>query len=152
MTSKRDWAASRPQNRPQPIWLRLLRHRQIDAETGCWNWTGRKLPNGYGRIGERGYTHRVVYEAIYGAIPAGLVIDHLCRNRACFNPDHLEVVTQRENTHRGDSPTAKVTVSGKCRRGHDFSGDNLWVSADGLTRHCRQCWAVRREERRVVAA
>ena len=73
-------------------------------DTDCWLWQGELNRNGYGRVwvqGKRLMAHRVIYEAIIGPIPEGMVLDHLCRNRACCNPQHLEPVTVRENTHRG---------------------------------------------------
>jgi hypothetical protein len=71
-------------------------------ENGCWNWTA-ALRNGYGVIGQKKsllYAHRVSYELLVGLIPVGYQIDHLCRNRRCVNPAHLEAVTQQENIRR----------------------------------------------------
>ena len=73
----------------------------VDPDTGCWNWTGGKTTPGYGRIGRDQYAHRFFYEQAVGPIPPGLVIDHLCRNPSCVNPQHLEPVTQQTNTRRG---------------------------------------------------
>lgn len=89
-----------------PIRERLESRRQID-ETGCWVWTGALSAKGYGQIrlpgGSTAYTHRESYVEFVGPIPAGLHIDHLCRNRSCFNPDHLEPVTPQENARRGET-------------------------------------------------
>jgi len=76
----------------------------VDAN-GCWVWQGNSTQDGYGRMSFRqdgeSYTHRFSYQAHKGPIPDGKEIDHLCRNRTCCNPDHLEAVTHRENTQRG---------------------------------------------------
>lgn len=80
-----------------------LRHIEISA-TGCWIWTGRLNRNGYGRAaigGREPVAHRAIYEAVIGPIPIGHVLDHLCRNRPCVNPWHMEPVTVAVNTHRG---------------------------------------------------
>lgn len=92
--------------------LRARFHAKVvyDPPTTCWLWLGARSKNGYGvlRIGRAvdpiAYAHRVSYTLYFGTIPDGLVIDHLCRTRACVRPDHLEAVTQRENTIRGDAP------------------------------------------------
>lgn len=78
---------------------------KVDYTSGaCWVWTAAQCPNGYGRFGASGGTHlphRLSYEHFVGQIPDGLQIDHLCRNRACVNPTHMEPVTAKENTRRG---------------------------------------------------
>ena len=80
---------------------RLLRHVDV-AEDECWEWRAFIRPNGYGQFNKNEYAHRVSYEEFVGPIPEGLVIDHLCRNRSCINPEHLEPVTQHENLLRGN--------------------------------------------------
>ncbi|HEY1105142.1 MULTISPECIES: HNH endonuclease signature motif containing protein [Streptomyces] len=117
---------------------------------GCWQWTGYLMPNGYARIsvdGERQYAHRVAYEAFVAPIPAGLVIDHLCRNRGCVNPDHLDAVTQRVNVLRGESHAAARARQVACIRGHRFDHANTYRATNG-TRKCRRCRANARSRAR----
>lgn len=89
-----------------PLDERVGRRTEIYPVTACWLWQGQQNRNGYGRIKIQGrwlMVHRVSYELHIGPIPEGLVLDHLCRNRLCCNPQHLEAVTVRENTLRGEA-------------------------------------------------
>jgi len=119
----------------------------VVQENGCWDWVGSKSW-GYGMVRRKGYhdskAHRISYERHVGPIPAGLTIDHLCRNRACGNPAHLEVVTMRENALRGGGPPAQNARKTHCPRGHPLSGANLYRYPSGR-RWCRIC---RRESQR----
>ena len=104
----------------------------IDPATGCWVWTAYRY-NGYGRFGLRHgkivRAHRVSYEWHIGPIPVWMVIDHVCRNRACVNPAHLRVVTRRENNLvNSDGPPAINAMKTHCPRGHLLTGDNLLFS------------------------
>lgn len=122
---------------------RLRKKYTICKESGCWEWTAAVQSNGYGRVWYNGkvqYAHRVMYERNVGTIKEGMDLDHLCRNRKCVNPDHLEQVTRSENLKRGETgeniaePLRKKT---HCPKGHPYSGDNLRLY--GGRRHCRAC-------------
>lgn len=107
----------------------------------CWEWTGTKT-RGYGYFYLRSRNvraHRVSYEYFVGPIPAGLTLDHLCRNPACVRPDHLEPVTQQENLLRGDTLTARSASKTHCPQGHPYQGDNLVVYEQEGRRRCREC-------------
>lgn len=116
--------------------------RRVEQRGDCWVSTG-ALRNGYGAIGVEGktlYAHRYVYERMVADIPPGLVIDHLCRNRACVNPAHLDVVPQRLNVLRGDRAGERVTA---CRHGHPYTPENTYRNPQGH-RACRTCIRTRR--------
>lgn len=134
---------------------RLFWRKITHPKGGCWEWTGQKLPNGYGKLrlaGRDWYTHRVSYELHYGSIAQGLHLDHLCRNRACCNPAHLDAVSCKENIHR--SPIALAAVNARkthCDWGHELSGENLLPRPNGQ-RHCRTCARWRQRVKKAVAA
>lgn len=116
-----------------------------DAPNGCWEWTG-ALTGGYGYFGRMTpdgphnfNSHRAAYESLRGPVPDGLVLDHLCRNRRCVNPDHLEPVTHKTNILRGVGFSATNAKRTHCAHGHPLTGDNLVVYAG--KRVCRQCKA-----------
>ena len=129
-----------------PLKDRLLARVTTDPGTGCWLWPTVNARTGYGsiRVAGRGsrmaLAHRVSYELHVGPIPEGLHLDHLCRNRGCVNPEHLEPVTCRENILRGVGFAATNAVKTHCPAGHPLDGANLYVCPRG-TRKCRACRA-----------
>jgi hypothetical protein len=96
--------------------------------------------------GKPRYGHRVAYEALVGPIPQGLCIDHLCRNRACVNPDHLEPVTNRVNILRGETIMAANAAKTHCVRGHEYTPENTLINAKTGTRRCAACNREDQEE------
>jgi len=122
----------------------------VEVASGCWLWTGATNNHGYGQIrvdGQARYVHRLAYETFVAPIPNGFQIDHVCRNRRCVNPAHLEAVTQRVNILRGESPHARHARATHCVHGHPLSGKNLYVRPDGRGRHCKRCFLLRGRER-----
>jgi len=109
------------------------------AGTPCWDWISRfNGVDGYGlaKCNRKNIlAHRLSYELHIGPIPEGMCLDHLCRNRKCVNPDHLEPVTLKENIKRGWAARPRVT---HCKYGHPYAGDNLRITPHGK-RVCRAC-------------
>lgn len=121
-------------NRNGPLSLRK------GAPGHCWTWRGAPNCNGYGRIrisGQDNMAHRVTYELANGPIPAGLQVDHLCRNRMCVRPSHLEAVTQRINLLRGHTIVAREAVVTHCPQEHPYDELNTYHYR-GM-RYCRAC-------------
>lgn len=148
--------------------LRLLRYGSLDGapkrsmrdrfeskilreEDGCWEWTGGhfkgtgyaifNIPSPADGRWRPATAHRISYELYIGPIPNGLVIDHLCRNRGCVNPEHLEPVAQRINMLRGMAPSAVAVRENRCGRGHEFTPENtITRTRNGKAkRDCREC-------------
>jgi hypothetical protein len=137
----------------------INRGTKVDPSTGCWNWTRYLDKDGYGKASWRFYkthrAHRVAYFSLVGDIPSGLQIDHLCRNRRCCNPHHLELVTLADNVRRGLAGKAaglRMAMKTHCPKGHEYAGDNLHISRyrGGTHRECRAC-DRERSRRRATA-
>ena len=113
---------------------------KVVKKKGCWEWKGTVDKPGYSIIficGKSTKAHRFSWELHNGKIPDGLTIDHLCRNRACVNPAHLEPVTHRENIIRGISPVAENAKKTHCKYGHPFDDKNTYFLRGH--RQCRIC-------------
>lgn len=115
---------------------------KVTEDGDCVVWTAAKDFNGYGKValdGRAVYVHRAAWVAAHGRdVPEGLTIDHLCRNRACVRPDHLEAVTHKVNVLRGETVPARRKAQTHCLRGHELAGDNVKISARG-ERICLAC-------------
>lgn len=119
----------------RPEGERFAARWSLDGE--CWRWTGARHPAGYGTFGDH-LAHRRSYELHVGPIPAGLTLDHLCRNRWCVNPAHLEAVPLVENVMRGESPPARNARKTHCPQGHPYDEANTYWTSNGW-RICRAC-------------
>lgn len=116
-------------------------------DDGCWIWTGSISSDGYGQLSSSHRnkphrSHRFSYTMHVGEIPAGLELDHLCRVRACVNPEHLEAVTRQVNQRRGNSPSGIASRKTHCVRNHPFDEENTYITTQGK-RLCRKCSAIR---------
>lgn len=113
----------------------------VIGSDGCWNWQKAIRDDGYGRaLGEM--AHRLSYLAHVGPIGKGLDIDHLCRNRSCVNPAHLEPVTRKENLRRGigiQLQREKAAARSTCSSGHELTSGNVYIRPSDGARLCREC-------------
>jgi HNH endonuclease len=133
--------------------LAALLHRfqgnLVPHSEGCWGWRAHTNSAGYGMFQVAGVgkvlVHRLAWELVHGPIPQGRELDHLCRNRACPNPVHLELVTARENILRGEGTAARHARQTVCQNGHPFT----YVSPRGQ-RYCRRCANAKRRVRRAA--
>lgn len=131
---------------PPRFWNKLC----FCSDNGCWTWGAAKI-QGYGRFMHNYksvWAHRLSYECLIGPIPSGLQLDHLCRNRACVNPDHLEPISRHENILRGISPSAENARKTHCIYGHELKGENVYVRPSSPEkRECYQCLTDRNRAR-----
>lgn len=124
------------------LWAKVARC----ADDECWQWTASTNGIGYGKIHRAGKylsAHRVVYELVNGPIHEGLEIDHLCNNRGCVNPAHLEAVPHVVNVLRSDSPASRNALKTRCPHGHEYTEQNTLI--DGGGRKCRECVRQRQQ-------
>lgn len=137
--------------------IRINKNSNIFGEDGkysteCWQWIGTIDTKGYGEYtvqGKQTKAHRLVYENYTGQkIDSKLCIDHLCRNRACVNPEHMEIVTLGENIIRGNSIQARNKRKDKCKNGHLFDEKNTYIRPDGTGRSCYECILIRGRNRK----
>ncbi len=127
----------------KPIKDRLLSKIIVKQSSGCWVYTGAKHNQGYGLISignNMKLAHRVSYEAFVSKIPNGLTIDHLCKNRRCINPEHLEPVTMIENLRRGNGVGVINSRKTACPKGHPFV---TITTKNGRKRFCSECNRIR---------
>jgi hypothetical protein len=119
----------------------------------CWQWKAATNAHGYGVVryeGRNHLAHRLIYEILVGPILDGLELDHLCRNRGCVRPDHLEPVSRRENQLRGFAFSGINSRKTHCPKGHPYTPENIYQRPGGdPRRYCRRCIAEYRAKRRT---
>jgi hypothetical protein len=119
---------------------------RINKQSYCWTWVGSIGHDGYGRAyykGKNNMAHRAVYRAFVDEIPPEMTIDHLCRNKLCVNPEHLQVASQRDNILRSDNQASINTKKTHCVNGHEYTAKNTYSykasRGKGIWRACKTC-------------
>ena len=133
-----------------PILERFEAKYEVNPITGCWLWTAALMPHGYPQFryskAKNGYGHRFAYEHFVGPVPKGKHVHHICKNKICVNPAHLELITPKEypGIHNADKT--------HCKRGHPLSGENLMPNNYGrrVCRACHELWLEENQEHRRV--
>ena len=116
-------------------------------DDGCWEWRGSIKPNGYGYFSlwpKKVYAHRLSYELLVGPIPDGMHIDHICFNRRCVRPDHLDAVTQKVNNQRAHA------IKTHCAQGHPWIDENIATRPNG-SHYCRVCNREQQRRRKALS-
>lgn len=156
MTDDRDMAL--PSDRagrasPEPANILERFNRFVERGPNCWLWIGAPDSTGYGRFyrvrNKPERAHRVAMELAGRAMPVGTVVDHICRNRLCVNPDHLRSVSRHENVHENSNALAHLnSLKTRCPKGHPYIGENLIYRNCGR-RMCRTCQNQAARDRRA---
>lgn len=125
----------------------------VTKSAGCWEWqAARRFGYGVAWDGRRlVVAHRLAWQLERGPIPEGMTLDHLCRNRACVRPDHLEPVSLADNIRRGRPFRGPTALKAECYRGHSFTAENTYLRPDGY-RACRACHRIAQGRRKERAA
>jgi len=148
----------KPRNRNYkiiPPFDRFMQKFKVNPKTGCWIWTGTYDDKGYSQLflkqekitrkATKISGHRFSYLTLKGKIPPGMQIDHICRTRGCVNPEHLRLVTPRENVLLGIGPAAEHASKVACVNGHPFTIENTYVWK-GKFRKCRECRRIKQAD------
>lgn len=125
---------------------------KVDKSEACWLWTASVGNHGYGQMGARGtvmLAHRISYLLAHGSIPDGFTVDHICHNKRCVNPAHLEAVTLEENVKRAWAAGRYGHSPDVCAHGHPRTPDNWRRKADG-SHYCRVCHRDRQRRQRFL--
>lgn len=148
----RSAPASRPASRAHGYDAAQFWSRSVVAPSGCWEWTGSRLPSGYGKKSVGGvhrYAHRLAWEMANGApIPEGMFVCHRCDNPPCINPAHLFLGSCGDNTRDARDkgrlgPQRQRLEQSECARGHAFTEENTYISPKRGRRSCRSCRRMR---------
>jgi hypothetical protein len=116
---------------------RLMAKTEVTKD-GCWEWTGARERYGFFQLRNKtALAHRVSWSLWFGEIPEGCTLDHLCRNKLCVNPAHLEPVSHKTNIHRSEGLAAKNRLKSHCPLGHPYSKRNTYIHNG--KRHCVIC-------------